>query len=217
MIDVVHYAKKRYTTKVFDPSKKISNEQIQQLKSLAQYSASSVNSQPWHFVLAATDEGKQLIAQATEEFAFNTPKILNASHVLVLCRKTDITDEYLNQLLEQEQQDGRFSDEQGKQIVAGARAFFTGLHVNELHDAPAWMEKQVYLALGNLLLGASLLDIDSCPIEGFDAAKLNQVLGLTEQGYSATVVLALGYHAEDDFNAKLPKSRLTQEVIFSEI
>ena len=53
--------------------------------------------------------------------------------------------------------------------------------------------------------------------EGFDATKMNQVLGLREQGLCACVVVAMGYHAEDDFNAKLPKSRLDQEVIFTEI
>lgn len=91
------------------------------------------------------------------------------------------------------------------------------MHKYELKDAQHWMEKQVYLALGTLMLGASVLDIDACPIEGFDATTLNQVLGLREKGLCASVVVALGYRSEEDFNAKLPKSRLAQDVIFTEI
>ncbi|MGL5668732.1 MAG: nitroreductase family protein, partial [Shewanella sp.] len=124
---------------------------------------------------------------------------------------------HLLQVLEQEAKDGRFASEEAKQGQHNGRSFFANMHKYELKDAQHWMEKQVYLALGTLMLGASVLDIDACPIEGFDATKLNQVLGLREKGLCASVVVALGYRSEEDFNAKLPKSRLAQEVIFTEI
>jgi nitroreductase/dihydropteridine reductase len=79
------------------------------------------------------------------------------------------------------------------------------------------MEKQVYLALGTLLLGAAALEIDACPIEGFDVKLLNDALDLRAQGLSAVVVVALGYRAADDFNAALPKSRLPMDEVLSEI
>ncbi|MFV7785309.1 oxygen-insensitive NAD(P)H nitroreductase [Shewanella marisflavi] len=211
------YTNKRYTTKAFDPNRKIDQEKIEEIKQLLRMSPSSTNSQPWHFVLASTDEGKAKIAEATNDFAFNTPKILNASHVLVLCAKTSMDDAHLQKLLEQEAADGRFADEQAKQGQHNGRSFFVNMHRVELKDAQHWMEKQVYLAMGTLLLGASLLDIDACPIEGFNATKLNQVLDLPAQGYAATVVVSLGYRSEEDFNAKLPKSRLPIETLFTEI
>lgn len=217
MSDLSFLAKKRYTTKVFDATKVIPADKIAHIKTLLQYSPSSTNSQPWHFVLAATAEGKAKIAEATSQFAFNTSKILNASHVVVLCTRTHIDNEHLLTVLEQEDKDGRFANEEAKLGQHKGRSFFVDMHRNELKDAQHWMEKQVYLALGTLMLGASVLDIDACPIEGFDAAKLNEVLGLREQGLCASVVVALGYHAEDDFNAKLPKSRLPQALIFTDI
>ena len=79
------------------------------------------------------------------------------------------------------------------------------------------MEKQVYLALGTLLLGAAALEIDATPIEGFDARVLNEALGLREQGMTSIVLVALGYRSADDFNAKLPKSRLPVETVISEM
>ena len=58
------------------------------------------------------------------------------------------------------------------------------------------------------------LGVDACPIEGFDQGAVDAALGLREQGLSSTVIVALGFRAKDDFNAKLPKSRLpASEVI----
>lgn len=145
------------------------------------------------------------------------PKNSRCFHVLVLCARAQLDEAHLLQVLEQEAKDGRFANEEAKQGQHNGRSFFANMHKFELKDAQHWMEKQVYLALGTLMLGASVLDIDACPIEGFDATKMNQVLGLREQGLCACVVVALGYHSENDFNAKLPKSRLDQEVIFTEI
>lgn len=215
MSNLIDCIKKRYATKAFNPLKKISSQQLDQLKTLLQFSPSSVNIQPWHFIIASSDSGKKLIAQSTVDFIYNTPKILSASHVIILCSKTKITEQYLEQLIAQEQKDGRFTTEQDKLAASNARTFFTQHHNETLNDTSSWIEKQVYLALGNLILGASLLGIDSCPIEGFDAQKINTLLDLDEKGYRASVILALGYHGENDFNAHLPKSRLPQEAIFS--
>jgi nitroreductase/dihydropteridine reductase len=86
-----------------------------------------------------------------------------------------------------------------------------------LNDAQQWAEKQVYLALGTLLLGASTLGVDACPMEGFDRATLDHELGLSAKGLTAVVLVALGYRSSEDFNAKLPKSRLPTAATFTNI
>src|SRR5690554_4886947 len=106
-MNIAHFAQQRYSTKAFDPNRRISAENVQQIKDLIRLSPSSVNSQPWHFILASTDEGKQRIAKATQgRFSFNERKVLDASHVLVLCTKTSIDDDYLLNLLAKEDKDG---------------------------------------------------------------------------------------------------------------
>ncbi len=75
----------------------------------------------------------------------------------------------------------------------------------------------MYLALGILLLGAAALEIDATPIEGFDPRVLNEELGLRDKGLTSVVIAALGYRSADDFNAKLPKSRLPIESVLSEL
>lgn len=217
-MNIAELATTRYTTKAFDPSRKVPADLIEQLKTLLQYSPSSTNSQPWHFIFAHTEAGKARVAEATSgNFAFNTDKVKNASHVVVLCVREDLDEAHLQALLNQEAQDGRFASAEAQANQHALRSRFVSAHRDVLQDAPAWMEKQVYLALGTLLLGAAALGIDACPIEGLDVPQLNRSLDLPAKGLRGVVLVALGYRSEADFNAKLPKSRLPQSVVISEL
>ena len=81
------------------------------------------------------------------------------------------------------------------------------------------MEKQVYLNIGNFLLGVASLGIDATPMEGIDVKALDEEFGLREKGYTSLVAVSLGYRAESDFNSteKTPKSRLPESEIFTVI
>mgnify|MGYP006000422395 FL=1 len=77
--DITYYSQKRKTVKAYDASKKISAEDIDKVKALLRFSPSSVNLQPWHFVMASTEEGKNRVAKSTDElYPFNSPSIHNA-------------------------------------------------------------------------------------------------------------------------------------------
>ena len=209
-------AQARYTTKAFDPTRQIPQDQIGELLSALRASPSSVNSQPWHFVVASDAAGKQRIARSTQgSFAYNEAKVLNASHVIVLCARTDITPEHLDAVLEQESQDGRFQIDGARAGQQKSRLSYVNLHRFEQKDLTHWMEKQVYLSLGTLLLGAAALGIDATPMEGFDFRALDEELDLRGKGYTSVVLCALGYRSEQDFNARLPKSRLPQATVMS--
>ncbi len=217
-MNISRIATTRHTAKAFDPTQQIPETVIEELRILLRHSPSSVNSQPWHFVIAATDAGKARLAQATHgPYAYNEPKIRNASHVVVLCVRTDIDEAYLAALLAQEEKDGRYSSPEAKAAYRQARAAYVDLHRTDRQDLPHWLEKQVYLALGTLLLGAAALGLDACPMEGFDSHKLDDVLGLRAQGLASVVLVALGTRSAADFNAKLPKSRLPTHTLFTDL
>ena len=80
---------------------------------------------------------------------------------------------------------------------------------------PHWLEKQVYLNMGSFLLGAALLEIDAVPLEGLDQAILDAEFDLNSFDLTAVTAVALGYRADSDFNAGLPKSRLAVDDIFT--
>jgi nitroreductase / dihydropteridine reductase len=218
-MNITQLAQARYAAKAFDPGKTIPETLMNEVRTLLRLSPSSVNSQPWHFVVASSAEGKERIGAATRgAYAYNEPKILNASHVVVLCARTGMDEAHLAALLEQEDRDGRFATPEAKAGQDRGRHFYVDQHRVERGDVRAWMEKQVYLALGMLLLGAAALGIDACPMEGFDARALDGALGLAEKGLTAVVIACLGYHDEaGDYNARLTKSRLPAGYLFTEI
>ncbi len=217
-MDIIKALETRYSTKKFDSQKEISKENMEKIEDLLQLSPSSTNVQPWHFVVATTKEGKERIAKAAEGFySFNKDKVLDASAVVILSTKLDITEEYLNHVTEKETQDGRFANDQLKNDNHFGRKTFVDFHKYDFKDAFQWAERQVYLNLGNLLLGAGALGIDAIAMEGIDMKALDMEFGLREKGFAPSVVASLGYHTEDDFNAKLPKSRLSKDEIIDRV
>lgn len=209
-------ASQRYTTKAYDPARRIDQAKIDELLALLRQAPSSVNSQPWHFVVTGSEEGKARLAKGTQgPYAYNQPKVLDASHVILICARTDMTEAHLAQILQQEQDDGRFRDAEARAGQLRTRETYVNLHRFERKDLQHWMEKQAYLALGTLLLGAAALGVDATPMEGFDAQALDTELGLRELGYTSVVLVALGHRSEKDFNAALPKSRLPSERVIT--
>ncbi|EAW1146191.1 oxygen-insensitive NAD(P)H nitroreductase [Salmonella enterica subsp. arizonae serovar 38:z4,z23:-] len=217
-MDIVSVALKRYSTKAFDPNKKLTTEEADKLKTLLQYSPSSTNSQPWHFIIASTEEGKARVAKsAAANYVFNERKMLDASHVVVFCAKTAMDDAWLERVVDQEEADGRFATSGAKAANDKGRRFFADMHRVSLKDDYQWMAKQVYLNVGNFLLGVAAMGLDAVPIEGFDADVLDAEFGLKEKGYTSLVVVPVGHHSVEDFNAGLPKSRLPLETTLTEV
>ena len=216
-MNIAQVATTRRTCKAFDPTRKLSEETVAALRTVLRFAPSSVNSQPWHFMVAASDAAKGKIADALAgNFAYNAPKVRNASHVLVLCGRNDLDEAHLEGVLAQEEADGRFPTPEGKTMQNNSRRFYVTKHRdgNTLNN---WIEKQVYIALGTVLQAAGSLGVDACAMEGIDAKAIDEALGLSAQGLHCVVLVALGYHGADDFNAKLPKSRLPEAAVFSEL
>ena len=69
--------------------------------------------------------------------------------------------------------------------------------------------------MGSLLIGAAVLGIDACPMEGVDVKALDEEFSLREKGFTAIAVVSLGYRKDSDFNSKLPKSRFSEETIIT--
>ena len=215
-MDLLNISKTRYTTKAYDPSKKIPQQQFDRLIQILRLAPSSINIQPWHFFIIENDQAKQRISKSlVGKYAYNAPKILDSSHSILFCTKADITENHLTNLLNQDDQSGRFKDQTAKQAQQDARTGYVDFYRNEKGDIQRWAENQTFIALGQTLLAAGIEGIDATPIGGFDEQIISEELGLVEKGLIPSVLLALGYRSEQDFNAKLPKSRLNKDDIFT--
>lgn len=223
--DILHYAKTRHTVKAYDSTRHIDDDTRAKLKELLRFSPSSTNAQPWHFIWASTEAGKERIAKTTDEkFGFNSPSMRAASDVVVFASRLFMTDDHLKAVLASEDADGRFDAEDAetsaerKAAMDGGRRFFIGLHQQHYKDTPHWADKQVYLNIGQFLLGAAALGVDATPMEGIDIDALDEEFGLRDKGYSSLVVVTLGYNdPAEDYNAALPKSRLPMDYILTEV
>ncbi|ATZ63928.1 MULTISPECIES: oxygen-insensitive NAD(P)H nitroreductase [Acinetobacter] len=217
-MDLLTVAKTRYTTKAYDATKKIPQEQFERLVEILRLTPSSINIQPWHFFIADHDEAKQRIAKAlVGKYAYNAPKVLDSSHTILFCTKADISEQHLADLLQQDDLSGRFKDEKAKQGQKESRSGYVSYYRNEKGDIQRWAENQTFIALGQMLLAAGIEGIDATPIGGFDEAILTEELGLTEKNLIPSVIMTLGYRSDVDFNAKLPKSRLAQKDVITRL
>lgn len=121
----------------------------------------------------------------------------------------------MHEVLDKEDADGRFAEPKFKEQMHQVRKMFLDIRRYEQKDEPHWLVEQVYLNMGALLLGAATLGIDAVPMEGADLKALDEEFELRSKGYTAVAVISLGYRSEDDFNADLPKSRLSEASIIT--
>ncbi|MEW9150059.1 oxygen-insensitive NAD(P)H nitroreductase [Acinetobacter indicus] len=217
-MDLLDVVRSRYTTKAYDPEKKIPQEQFERFLEILRFTPSSINIQPWHFFIAEHDAAKQRIAKAlVGKYAYNAPKVLDSSHTILFCTKADISDEHLDNLLQQDDVSGRFKDASAKQGQKDSRSGYVDYYRNEKGDIQRWAENQTFIALGQMLLAAGIEGVDATPIGGFNEQILTEELELQDKGLIPSVLLTLGYRSEQDFNAKLPKSRLNKDEIFTKL
>jgi nitroreductase/dihydropteridine reductase len=95
---------------------------------------------------------------------------------------------------------------------------FVDIHQDQIGDGQQWMAHQVYLNLGQFLLGLATLGIDATPMEGVDTDVLDAEFGLRDKGYASLFVVPIGHSDPDaDYNAALPKSRLTEAEIITDV
>lgn len=184
----------KHLTRYFDPSKTIPEDTIQQLLKFLRSTPSSVNVQPNHFYVLATDEGKKRLADNLgERFKDNGEKILNASHAIILTTRADVPDSHLEAVFTKEKADGRFPDPAKQELWESMTRDFLNLRNYGHKDLNHWMEKQTYLAVGLTMMAAAELGVDATPLEGFDPTSVDKAFQIRETGHSTTLLLALGY------------------------
>tara|TARA_R110000868_G_C10655692_1_gene745370 strand:- start:59 stop:661 length:603 start_codon:yes stop_codon:yes gene_type:complete len=193
-------AEKRYTTKKFDASKKISKDKIEDLKHILKLSPSSINSQPWLFTFISHSETKNALADAS---FFNAPKIKNASHLVVFSVQDNL--EQFERHVEDNLAEG--SVNYYKQFVKEQPAEKT---IN-------WLSQQVYITLGFFLAACAAMEIDSTPMEGIEPEKYKDILKIKD--HKVLFSVAIGYRDTEDGNQPelVGKSRLSTEKVIQSI
>ncbi len=199
----------RYATKKFS-NKKVANDDLKKIIEAINLSASSIGMQTYRLFVI----DNQLLKKELGEGSFNS-QIAESSHLLVFAALDSINQEIINNYIE-------FVAKERKTPVKDLMGFKKTISDYLLSKTDQenfiWSAKQAYIGLGTALIAAATLKIDSTPMEGFDADKFDELLGLKEKKLKSVVILALGYRDEEnDYLANQKKVRLPIEVFSTKV
>lgn len=208
--NILEKLKWRYATKAFDPTRKVSDADWEVLEESLTLAPSSYGLQPYKFIVVEDAAVRERLKAA----AWGQSQVTDASHLVVLAYKKVLTDADVERYVD------RIVEVRGgsRESLADYENLMKGSAKKAVDEGyiETWNSRQAYIALGFLLETAALLGIDATPMEGFDAAQFNEILGLTD--YSAVAICPVGYrNAEGDWLAPLPKVRFPKEELIVRI
>ncbi|MDE5421678.1 NAD(P)H-dependent oxidoreductase [Ancylomarina sp. DW003] len=203
----------RRAIKEFEVDQKISEEDFNFILEVGRRSPSSFGWEPWKFIVIQNMELREKLMEPSWGAQKQLP---SASHfVILLARKGDemrVGSDYLSYKSKE-------VDKLPADIEEMKLGFFKGFMENEfdLTDDRKifdWACKQVYLPFANMMTAAAQIGIDSCPIEGFDRTKVEEILALESvvdtNKFGVAAMLAFGYKKED---SPFPQSRFPMEEV----
>lgn len=188
----------RYATQVFDQSKKLTETQVRAVLEAGRLAPSSFGLEAWKFIVVENPEVRARLRKVSND----QPKVTDASHVIVIARRTDVKEQIVKERIERT---ARIQG-QSEESLAGYKEMLDGVVEGKGEALDQWIKCQTYIPLGMMMEAASLLQIDNAAMEGFDPANVDEVLGLKELHLASVSMLALGYRGEDA-QSKRPKVR----------
>lgn len=190
----------RYATKKFDLTKKITDEDLEIIKESLRLVPSSYGLQPLKYLLIEDSN----LRQQLREKSFNQSQITDASHLLIICAKSEITEEFIDNYITSIAQIRAVSIDSISGFGTYMKKQILPLKNEYIAD---WNAKQAYIALGHLLHTCASLRIDATPMEGFQKEAYDEILKLEQQGLQSVLVCPMGYRSSEDMNQKLVKVR----------
>jgi nitroreductase len=198
ILDAFHF---RHATKEFDPAKKIPEEDFRFILETGQLSPSSFGFEPWRFLVVQSDELREKIKNTAWGAHSKLPE---ASHFVVLLARTKLDTKYDSEYLLDHFKNIKKMPEEFMAKYLQRIEEFQKSDFNLLENDRAlfdWACRQTYIVLANMMTAAAQIGIDSCPIEGFNYEKMNQLLadeGLLENGhFGISVMVAFGYRVKE--------------------
>ncbi|WP_321315344.1 NAD(P)H-dependent oxidoreductase [Halarcobacter sp.] len=177
----------RHACKAFDETKKISDEDMTYILETGRKSPSSFGMEPWKFLVITNEELKAKLRPA----CWDQVQITSCSHLVIILAAIDAV----------KPESGVPRKKFGRREMPEEKyEFYLNLYANHLaqtlssnENIYSWTARQTYIAAGNMMTAAAIKGIDSCPIEGFEKEKVEEILGLDTTKYQLSLVLPFGY------------------------
>jgi len=190
----------RYACKKFDATKKVSDKKIKRLTKAFRLTATSFGLFPLKMLVISNQKVKDSLLI----HAYNQKQITDCSHLLVLCIDSKMDTTTIDTHFELEKEIRNIKDAS----IAGFRQ-----NLRDSFSAKSEEEKEIgaknqaYIALGNLMTVCAMEKVDTCPMEGFNPSKFDEILNLENKNLKSVLIMPVGYRSEDDFMSTLKKVR----------
>ncbi len=201
--DIIKALNWRYAVKQFDISKKLDENVFQTILESARLAPSPFGVEPWKFVFVQD----KAVRQRLHDEASGLPKIIDASHYVVVAKRTDAREALTRDLISRTAKTQNVNKESLKGLEDMVSGFIASLDDAQLDK---WVSGQTYIPLGIMVETAALLGVDTGPMEGFNREKYDEILDLKSKNLASVYAIAFGYRADDKF-AEMPKVRRTKE------
>jgi nitroreductase/dihydropteridine reductase len=196
----------RYATKKMDATKTVPQEKVDTILEAIRMAPTSSGTQPFEMIVVTNPEVRSQIAKA----AGGQPQITDGSHLLVFAAWDNYTADRIDEVVQ--------LNIEARGDLPMLHAYYDNLKSNyvprEAKVNYAHAARQAYIALGVALVAAAEQEVDSTPMEGFDPATVDKILGLKERGLRSVVLLPLGYRDEaGDWLLPMGKVRKSRDAI----
>lgn len=211
MSDLLETLQWRYATKKMDPAKTVPQDKVERILEAVRLTASSSGLHPYEVFVVTNPALREQI----KPHAWNQSQVTEASHLLVFAAWDNYTVERINQRFDLVNEVRGFKNEGWEAYRQQILATYPqrDAETNYQHAA-----RQAYIGVGTALIAAAQEKVDSTPMEGFDPAKVDDILGLREKGLRSVVMLPLGYRADaGDWLVDLKKVRPAREQFITEL
>ena len=201
----------RYATKKMDATRAVPQDKVDRIIEAARLAPTSSGLQPFEIIVVTS----KTVREQIQPIAWNQAQITDGSHLLVFAAWDNYTPERINHMfdLTNAQRGGTNEGWENYRQMLLKSYPQRDAEVNFQHTA-----RQAYIGLGAALIAAAFEEVDSTPMEGFDPAKLDDILQLRERGLRSVAILPLGYRADEgDWLVNLKKVRRPLEQFATEV
>lgn len=170
----------RHACKIFDTTKSISDEDLHFILEAGRLSPSSFGVEHWHFFVIEN----QMIKEEIQKVAWNQAQITTSSKLIAIVYKKNVrsSDEYIK---------NEFDKFEYPQMLRDM--YKNWIDTRDDLALYAWSARQVYIAAANMMTAGASIGIDSCPMEGFDKASVERIIGLDTNVYGLALLIPFGY------------------------
>ncbi|MBS1210595.1 MAG: NAD(P)H-dependent oxidoreductase [Proteobacteria bacterium] len=201
----------RYATKKMLPTRAVPQEKVDHILEAIRLTASSSGLQPYEIIVVTNPELREQI----KPHAWNQGQITDCSHLLVFAAWDNYTAERINKMFDLVNAERGFTNEGWE---AYRQKLLAGYVPRDAETNYQHAARQAYIGLGTALIAAAEEGVDCTPMEGFDPAKVDEILKLSERGLRSVILLPLGYRAtEGDWLLGLKKVRRPREQFVTEM